>query len=111
MTKQEVCEKYNIPIEILDKYEIIRFAGKTDVTYNDSDLERLSLIMTLCDTGFSEAEVKRYMKLYTDGKSKRNECISMLENKRNSTLDEIHFKERQIENLDCLKYKIRNGGN
>ena len=30
----------------------------------------------------------------------------MLVQKRNGTLDEIHFKEKQLERLDYLRYEI-----
>ena len=31
----------------------------------------------------------------------------MLDMKRGSTLDEIHFREQQLEKLDYLRYHIR----
>lgn len=40
------------------------------------------------------------------------ERMSMLRKKRNGTLDEIHFKQRQLDRLDYLRYEIsRAGGN
>ena len=111
MTAQEISKNYNIPEKILNIYNNVCLHNKENICYSDADLEKLSLIMTLYDTGFSEAEINKYMTLFADGNSKSKECISMLENKRKSTLKEIHSKERQIENRDCLKYKIRNGGN
>ena len=33
--------------------------------------------------------------------------MQMLLRRRESTLDEIHFKERQLERLDYLRYQIR----
>ncbi len=104
MKKQELCKKYNIPEKIINEYEVL--TKKDGTVYNDDDLEKLSIIMTLCDAGFSEAEIKSYMKPCADKK----ELIAMLNAKRESTLDEIHFKEKQIANIDCLMYKIRNGG-
>lgn len=67
----------------------------------------VGMIMTLCDAGFSEAEIEQYMNFCKNGKSEPEKCISMLENKRRGTLEEIHRKERQIENIDCLKYKLK----
>ena len=106
MTKDEICKNYNMPAEILDRYK----TDKKDDAYTDSDLEEISLIMTLYDSGFSDFEVSEYMKLRKCGNNKSRECLCLLEKKRNGTLDEIHIKEKQIENIDCLKYKIRNGG-
>ena len=57
MTKQEASERYNIPIWLLDEYEswglcqeVKKVMGSWQ--YDDSDLERLSMIMTLHDGEF-----------------------------------------------------------
>ena len=33
--------------------------------------------------------------------------LSMLEKKRSAALEEIHFKERQLQRLDYLRHEIR----
>lgn len=76
--------------------------------YDDQDLERLSMIMTLHDIGFSNDEVESYMRLLLDDKSTENERLRMLNKLRNNALDEIHFKEKQLERMDYLRHKIRN---
>lgn len=75
--------------------------------YDDRDLEHLSLIMTLHDIGFNAEEVETYMRLLLEGTSTDSQRLRMLEKKRRSTLDEIHFKERQMDRLDYLRYKIK----
>ena len=105
MERQEICARYNIPVQIFRIYE--RICPEEKTRYNDSDIERLGMIMTLCDAGFSEAEIERYMNFCKNGKSEPEKCISMLENKRRGTLEKIHHMERQIENIDCLKYKLK----
>ena len=52
MTIQEVSERYNIPIEILKEYESWEIDGSVKKEmgawqYDDLDLERLSLIISL----------------------------------------------------------------
>ena len=54
MTINEASEKYNIPIEILKEYESWGLCGEVQKImgvwqYDDQDLERLSMIMTLHD--------------------------------------------------------------
>ena len=63
MTKQEASRRYNIPTTILEEYEkwglcheVKKVMGSWQ--YDDSDLERLSMIMTLHDLGFSNSEVE-----------------------------------------------------
>jgi hypothetical protein len=63
--------------------------------------------MTLHDIGFGNDEVESYMRLLLKGESTEGERMRMLNQKRDSALDEIHFKERQLERLDYLRHKIR----
>ena len=75
--------------------------------YDDSDIERLSLIMTLHDIGFTNEEIEKYMRLFFKGTSTEQERIEMLNNKRDGTLNEIHFKEKQLDRLDYLRFEIQ----
>lgn len=74
--------------------------------YDDEDLERLSLIMNLHDIGFTTEEVETYMRLTLEQKGSERERLRMLNRKRESTLDELHFRERQLQRLDYLRYEI-----
>lgn len=113
MTIWEASETYNIPIEILEEYESWGLCGEVKKVmgawqYDDTDLERLGMIMTLHDIGFSNEEVELYMHLLLEGESTENQRMRMLNQRRSTALDEIHFKEKQLERLDYLRYKIRN---
>lgn len=112
MTKQEASERYNIPIWLLDEYEswglcqeVKKVMGSWQ--YDDSDLERLSMIMTLHDIGFSNNDIETYMRLMLEGDSSEQERLRMLSDKRSNTLDEIHFRERQLGRLDYLRFKMK----
>lgn len=73
MTIEEASKKYNIPIKILKEYEswglfqeVKKVMGSWQ--YDETDLERLSLIMTLHDLDFTVEEVEKYMKLSLEKK-------------------------------------------
>ena len=53
--------------------------------------------------------MKKYMQLLLKGKSTEKERLKMLGEKRNGTLDEIHFKEKQLDRLDYLRFEIQKG--
>lgn len=58
MTIEEASKKYNIPIHILKEYESWGLCQEVKKVmgfwqYDETDLERLSLIMTLYDLDFS----------------------------------------------------------
>ncbi len=112
MTKEQASQRYNIPVEILDEYERWGLCDEVKKVmgawqYDDRDLERLSMIMTLHDSGFTNAEVETYMRLYTAGESTLAERMRMLNRKRDTALGEIHFKEKQLERMDYLRHKIQ----
>ena len=113
MTIDEASKRYNIPLRILREYESWGLCGEVKKVmgswqYDNSDIERLSIIMTLHDVGFTNAEVEQYMRLLSEGKDSEEQRLVMLEEKRNGTLEEIHFKERQLDRLDYLRFEIKN---
>ncbi len=112
MTIHEASARYNIPLEILKEYESWGLCGAVKEVmgiwqYDDTDIERLSLIMTLHDVGFESAEIETYMKLLLEQTNTEAKRLRMLDQKRKSMLDEIHFREKQLARLDYLRHHIR----
>ena len=112
MTIHEASQRYKIPIEVLREYESWGLCGAVKKVmgawqYDDTDLERLSTIMTLHDIGFTTEEVETYMRLLLEQKDSDMARLRMLNQKRSTTLDEIHFRERQLERLDYLRHELR----
>lgn len=112
MTIKEASDRYKIPIKTLKEYESWGLCSEVKKImgswhYDESDIERLSTIMTLHDIGFTNDEVKKYMQLLLKEKSTEKERLKMLNEKRNGTLDEIHFKEKQLDRLDYLRFEIQ----
>lgn len=102
MTKQEVLQKYNVPSDLLDKYEEI----KKCTSYSDKDIENISMIMTLYDAGFDDTEVKKYIGFVLSDEDTSAKRTAMLTKKRKCTLDEIHSKQKQLDGIDYLRYKV-----
>ncbi len=101
MTIHEASARYNIPMEILKEYESWALCGAVKQVmgvwqYDDTDIERLSLIMTLHDVGFESAEIETYMKLLLEQKGTEARRLRMLDRKRESTLDEIHSAKSSL---------------
>ena len=101
MTKQEASERYNIPIWLLDEYESWGLCQEVKKV-----MERLSMIMTLHDVGFTGSEIETYMRLLQEGDHTKELRMQMLTQKRDHALDEIHFKEAQLARLDYLRHSI-----
>ena len=113
MTKKEASEKYSIPLDILDDYEQWNLCCKESnvdgsLQYDDNDLEILSLIITLQDTGFEKDEIKEYVTLHLKGDVTKDERIKILNQKRKQILDKVHHQEKCLDCIDYLKYQINN---
>lgn len=113
MTAEDISKRYNIPKKILEEYRNWGLCGAVkkvmdDWQFDDEDLERLSMIMTLHDIGFDVEEVEHYMNLVLQGKETEKERLRMLNSIREKTLDEIHFREKQMDRMDYLRYEIKN---
>ena len=65
--------------------------------------------MTLHDIGFTTDEVETYMRLLLEQPDSEAKRLRMMEEKRKKTLDEIHFRERQLQRLDYLRHEIKKG--
>lgn len=112
MTMDEASRQYRIPIKVLKEYERWGLCGAVKKVmgawqYDDTDIRRLSTIMTLHDIGFTTGEVETYMRLLLEGDHTATQRLRMLEKKRSAALEEIHFKERQLQRLDYLRHEIR----
>ncbi len=111
MTINEASERYSIPIEVLREYESWGLCGEVKKVmgawqYDESDIERLGMIMTLHDIGFTNAEIEEYMRLLLRGEATEAERSRILRQKRDNTLDEIHFREKRLDRLDYLRHQI-----
>lgn len=112
MTKDEASQRYRIPPHILDEYESWGLCGALKKVmgawqYDDEDLERLSTIMTLHDIGFTADEVETYIRLLLEQPDSDRQRLRMMEEKRKAILDEIHFRERQLQRLGYLRHEIQ----
>ena len=99
-------------MEILREYESWGLCGAVKKVmgawqYDDEDIQRLSTIMSLHDVGFSNDEVETYMRLLLEGENTEQERLEIIRRRRDSTLDEIHFRQAQLDRLDYLQYKIQ----
>lgn len=112
MTIHEASKRYSIPLSILREYESWGLCDTVKTVmgawqYDDEDIERLSMIMTLHDIGFESDEIANYMRLLLQGDSTQAERMRILKQQRDKTLDEIHFQEQRLDRLDYLRYQMR----
>mgnify|MGYP004662764189 CR=1 FL=1 len=113
MTIDEVSRRYRISPELLKEYEQWQLCTGENKTagawqYDDADIQRLSMIITLKDVGLSSDEIKEYMQP-SEKENKLQRRTEILNKKRNETLEEIHLLEKKLECIDYLRCCIRCG--
>ncbi len=110
MTKEEICRCCQIPMEVLSAYEHWNLDGRKEEDggwqYSDRDIQKLSMIMTLLETGLTEGRIECYMRL-AENDGTENRRMELLNKQREQILTQIHVLEQQIEKLDYLRYQIR----
>lgn len=102
MTKQEVLKRYKIPPDLLEQYREARHC----LSFRESDIEAISMIMTLYDAGFNDGEVKEYMTLLFSEQNTVEKRMAMLVKKRKETLEDLHSKQKQLDGIDYLRYQM-----
>lgn len=111
MTIDEASARYKIPLSILREYERWGLCNAVKSVmgawqYNEQDIERLSLIMTLHDVGFASDDVERYMRLLVSPRDTSKERLQMLQTLRGNLMDELHIKQKNVDRLDYLRHHI-----
>lgn len=74
--------------------------------FNDDDLKRLSNLCILYDIGLDLESIKKLLSFNRNNEV--TEQINLLSLYRNCLLDEIHRKQKSLDNLDYIIYEIKN---
>ncbi len=104
MTLQRLGEQYDIAVEKL-KYFSENELIEIDKEYENEDVERLSKICILYETGLSAKDIKKLLDFETE--NKYNEQLRLLGEHRFNLLDDIHAQQSQLDKLDYLMYEIK----
>lgn len=74
--------------------------------YCDRDIERLSLILSLKKIGLMDSEILDYIHLEALGDQTKRERVNLLKTHRQQLLDQVHQKQKSIDQIDCMIYEI-----
>ena len=113
MKIKEVSEKYNVSMTALRYYEkaglfdeVKRINGIRE--YEDKDIKRLSLILSLKKAGVHIENILKYIQL-EENEASSSQKLRILKQERNNILDEIHLRQKNLDTLDCLTYQLKGG--
>ncbi len=107
MTRQELMERYPLSACVLAEYDSWDFCREPGTEYTPGDVERLSLLLTLLDIGFTAQEAKAYMRSALQEPDRTRPRLRLLEEKRAALLGDIHQREQKLQRLDYLRYELQ----
>ena len=67
--------------------------------------------MTRYELGFTSNQVEEYIRRLLMGKETEQRRIEMLNRHRKDTLDEIHFREKRLDRIDYMRFKLQKNRN
>jgi len=104
-TIRQVSEHTGLPVSTLRYYEAEQLLKPVQRNaahrraYDDQDLERLSLITCLKNTGMPIQEIRRFMALCSVGDATLTERCDMLEAHRETTVRRIEQLNRELNHI------------
>lgn len=105
MTLENASKYYKIEYERMALYEqkglISGIKTENGTDYSDTELQKISLIDLLREANFSFEEIRFYLS-DTDNAADIIKKILLLKRQRSEVLDEIHVKQKILQNLDYL---------
>lgn len=113
MTLSEAEKRFTLPRSTLEEYITFGFIRKVagqaeeiEPEYRDEDFERLGLVDTLLEAGFTPKETGRFLNL-TETAGTGEEQIRMLRRQRRNLLDDIHKMQKILDGLDYQIWEIQ----
>lgn len=111
MKIKEVSTRFNVSVTALRYYEKVGLFEEVNRVngireYEDKDIERLSLILTLKNIGLSNDVILKYIELNECGDATKKQQIQVLKKERQKILDSIHNQQKNIDSLDRLIYRL-----
>lgn len=112
MTLHEASERFCINLEKLKYYEengLLEWKNTVDGVpdYTEQELRKTGLIHSLRKAGLDLPAIKKYLLLVDDGTGHKEEKIRILRKQRCHLLEEIHSKQRSLDELDYMICEIR----
>lgn len=106
MDAQEASRRFLVPVELILDYESWRWGGQAgkDHLWTGEDIARLGLAVILRQAGAAREEVEEYLAL---GEKEPRRRLLLLDRHRARLLEEIHRREKLLEQLDGLRCQAR----
>lgn len=115
MTAEEVSRNYHISVDKIKYYEengLLEHNVLPDgeIEYTEQQIRCAGIIHSLISAGLDMEKIREFMKLFYNDGSDKKEQIQILRKQRVLLLDEIHKKQRSLDELDYMIGELKKGG-
>lgn len=111
----EISKQLQISADKLREYEANGLLGSTMYTeessgHSEQFIQRICLIDFLLRSGMTTDRLKSYLRLLDKKTESRDEQIRILRKQRCCLLEEIHYKQQILDELDYMIREVMSGG-
>lgn len=112
MDRKEVQAWFPLSDEELDRFEEAGlydhpFDEKHPMEYDEQDMKRLSLLVTLTQIGMDMEDIKTYIGYERCSINQKAKKIMLLKKHRQALLEKLHDHQKCIDCLDMLLYNLQ----
>ena len=116
MTRTEVSRDFCISESLLGSYEADGLIpcphdANGEAIYQEQELQTVSLIKSLLDTGIEQGILRQYLLLRNAESDTRQEQIQLLRRHRAKLLDNLHGCQNALDHIDYIIYSTEKGRN
>lgn len=114
MTRTEVSRDFCISESLLRSYESDGLIpcphdANGDAIYQEQELQSVSLIKSLLDTGIEQETLRQYLFLRNAESDTRQEQVQLLRRHRAKLLNNLHRCQDALDHIDYIIYSTENG--
>lgn len=109
MTKEQASERFGVPLVKLQLYEqqgLFDCHRQPDgsIDYTDELMDYVGIINILTDAGAQADTLRDFMQRLMESTITKEEKLRYLRRQRQRLLDEIHSKQKSLDQLDYIIY-------
>ena len=111
MTKEQVSERFGVPLDKLQFYEaqgLFDCHRQPDgkIEYKDERMDYIGIINVLVEAGAEMDTLRRFMQKLMQSTITKEEKLRYLRRQRKRLLEDIHSKQKSLDQLDYLIFDI-----
>lgn len=111
MTKEQVSERFGVPLNKLRFYEsqgLFDCHKQPDgsIDYNDELMDYIGIINVLMEAGAEMDTLRKFMQKLMQSTITKEEKLHYLRKQRKRLLEDIHSKQKSLDQLDYIIFDI-----